>query len=85
MDVQVIGFIDDDTKKQGKYFNGYKVYSPQQATKMEYDCVIVASFKNSDSIIQNAKKVNLKNIFLFNITDKGKVTLKGEDYESSTV
>jgi FlaA1/EpsC-like NDP-sugar epimerase len=79
LDVEVIGFIDDDVKKQGKYFNGYKIYSPLQAIKMNYDCVVVASFKNSNSILENAKKVNLNNIFLFTITDKGKVTLKGGD------
>jgi FlaA1/EpsC-like NDP-sugar epimerase len=78
LDVKILGFLDDDPKKQGKYFNGYKVYKPKEAQSMDYDCIIVASFKNSESILDNAKKVNLSNIYLFTITDKGKVTLKGE-------
>ncbi len=78
LDAKILGFLDDDPKKQGKYFNGHKVYEPKEAQSMDYDCIIVASFKNSESILENAKKVNLSNIYLFTITDKGKVTLKGE-------
>ncbi len=77
LNIEIVGFVDDDLKKQGKYFNGHKVYSPLEARTMNYDAIIVASFKNSDSIVDNAKKVGLKNILLFTVNDKGKVGLKG--------
>lgn len=33
-DIQIAGFIDNDTKKQGRYFNGYNIYAPEEVNEV---------------------------------------------------
>jgi len=73
---EVIGFIDDSPLKQGDRMYGLKVYDPKKALKIPYSVVIVASFKHSKIIAQKAKEIGLKNVYVFNISEEGLVSLE---------
>ena len=40
-DIIIVGFLDNDKGKQGKYFEGKKIYSPQEAVGLEYDFIFL--------------------------------------------
>ncbi len=42
-DIIIVGFLDNDKGKQGKYFEGKKIYSPQEAVGLEYDFIFLMS------------------------------------------
>ena len=77
--IDPIGFVDDSETKQGGVFHNLKVYSIQQTKKMNYDAVIIASFKHAQEMVNNAIKHGMKNIMVFEISDFGNVSLKKID------
>lgn len=77
--INVIGFIDDSVSKQGDKIHGINIYSPEEVKNMNYDMIIIASFRHSEDILKNAKENQLSNIYIFNIDESGNVSLeKGE-------
>ncbi|KAF2955392.1 MULTISPECIES: MarR family winged helix-turn-helix transcriptional regulator [Marinitoga] len=77
--INVIGFIDDSISKQGDKIHGINIYSPKEVKNMEYDMIIIASFRHSEDILKNARENELSNIYIFNIDETGNVSLeKGE-------
>ncbi|NUU99806.1 MarR family transcriptional regulator [Marinitoga sp. 1154] len=77
--INVIGFIDDSISKQGDKLHGISIYSPEEVKDLKYDMIIIASFRHSERIFENAKKHKIKNIYIFNIDETGNVSLeKGE-------
>ncbi|KLO21411.1 winged helix-turn-helix transcriptional regulator [Marinitoga sp. 1155] len=77
--INVIGFIDDSISKQGDKLHGISIYSPEEVKELKYDMIIIASFRHSERIFENAKKHKIKNIYIFNIDETGNVSLeKGE-------
>lgn len=75
----LVGFVDDSLFKQGSFFHDLKVYSPEEVSKLEYDGVIVASFKHAGNITRNAAKYKMKNVMVFTISDMGDVELETVD------
>lgn len=41
----VVGYLDNNKKKQGVQFKGAMVYAPEKCPKLEYDYIIIASVK----------------------------------------
>ncbi|WP_240739406.1 nucleoside-diphosphate sugar epimerase/dehydratase [Marinitoga lauensis] len=77
--INVIGFIDDSISKQGDKIHGINIYSPEEVKNMNYDMIIIASFRHSEDILKNARENQLSNIYIFNIDENGNVSLeKGE-------
>lgn len=77
--INVIGFIDDSISKQGDKIHGINIYSPKEVKNMDYDMIIIASFRHSEDILKNARENELSNIYIFNIDETGNVSLeKGE-------
>ncbi|NUU96058.1 MarR family transcriptional regulator [Marinitoga sp. 1135] len=77
--INVIGFIDDSISKQGDKIHGINIYSPEEVKNMDYDMIIIASFRHSEDILKNARENELSNIYIFNIDETGNVSLeKGE-------
>jgi DNA-binding MarR family transcriptional regulator len=77
--INVIGFIDDSISKQGDKIHGINIYSPKEVKIMDYDMIIIASFRHSEDILKNARENELSNIYIFNIDETGNVSLeKGE-------
>ena len=74
--MEVIGFIDDSAVKQSGMFHGLKVYSAVEANKLDYDAVIIASFKHAKKMVANALSANMKNVMVFEISELGNVSLK---------
>jgi len=52
------------------------VYSAEEAKELQYDVVIVASFRHSNDIAKNAKNAGMKNIMVFTISEMGDVELE---------
>ena len=75
----LVGFVDDSLFKQGSFFHDLKVYAPEEVSKLEYDGVIVASFKHAENITRNAAKYKMKNVMVFTISDMGDVELETVD------
>lgn len=46
-DIIIVGFLDNDKEKQGKYFEGKKIYSPQEAVGLEYDLIFLMSIHHT--------------------------------------
>lgn len=74
--IEPIGFVDDSQVKQSDMFHGIKVYSPDEASELDYDLVIIASFKHAESMVLNAKRANMKNIMVFEISELGSVSIR---------
>jgi len=74
--IEPIGFVDDSKVKQGNMFHGMYVYSAEEAKELQYDVVIVASFRHSNDIAKNAKNAGMKNIMVFTISEMGDVELE---------
>ncbi|AEH52034.1 MarR family transcriptional regulator [Pseudothermotoga thermarum] len=75
----LVCFLDDDPKKQGKEIAGIRVLPPEQFHSQEYDAVLIASFKHADEIFQKAKLVNLKNVYIFRLKTSGEMHLERGD------
>jgi len=43
--VEIVAFLDNDSKKQGKLFHGVKIVSPAEGVKLEFDYIVIASGK----------------------------------------
>lgn len=41
--INIIGYVDNDEKKQGKYYNNSKIYSPNEILGINFDYIIIAS------------------------------------------
>ncbi|SHF18474.1 C-methyltransferase C-terminal domain-containing protein [Marinitoga hydrogenitolerans DSM 16785] len=77
--INVIGFIDDSIAKQGDKIHGINIYAPEEVKNLNYDMIIIASFRHSEDILKNANDYKLSNIYIFNIDANGNVSLeKGE-------
>ena len=55
---------------------GFKVYEPKIALRISHDAVIIASFKHSKIMIQKAKDIGYDNIYVFNVSEEGAVSLE---------
>lgn len=76
---ELIGFVDDSSIKQHDTFRGLRVYAPEEVLQMEYDGVIIASFRHAKRITAKASSLQLKSILIFKIADDGKVSLAISD------
>ncbi len=74
--IEPIGFVDDSSVKQGGIFHDLKVYSLQEAKELNYDAVIIASFKHAHDMVDKALKAGMKNVMIFEISEFGNVSLK---------
>ncbi len=74
--MEPVGFIDDSKAKQGGVFHDLNVYSIQEAKGMDYDALIISSFKHAQEMVSKAVKVGMKNIMVFEISNFGNVSLK---------
>ncbi len=43
--VEIVAYLDNNQKKQGKLFHGVKIVSPAEGIKLEFDYIIIASGK----------------------------------------
>ncbi len=43
--VDLVGFLDNNVKKQNTYYHEWKIYSPMQGIQKNYDYIIIASVK----------------------------------------
>ncbi|MEK6589834.1 MAG: winged helix-turn-helix transcriptional regulator [Nitrospinota bacterium] len=60
--------VIDDYKKGGNFF-GMPIYGREKLNEINYDLVIITSFRSADTIykiLRDIRKVPLKNIFLLN-------------------
>jgi len=73
---ELLGFVDDSVSKQNEQFHGFSIVSPESIRKVEYDGIVIASFRHSEKMFNKAIKSGLKNIFCFEITEQGTVRLK---------
>ncbi len=73
---EILGFLDDSKSKQDDVFYGFKIISPDSVKDPFYDGVVIASFRHSEKMYQNANKIGLKNTFCFEISELGTVKLK---------
>ena len=73
---EILGYIDDSSKKIGECFNDFHVFSVSEIKDDVYDGVIIASFKHSAQMFERAVDLGLKNIFCFKITEQGTVRLE---------
>lgn len=39
--VDVVGFIDNNSKKQGEFLDGRRIYSPCEIEQIKYDCIFI--------------------------------------------
>ncbi|MEA1883768.1 MAG: winged helix-turn-helix transcriptional regulator [Thermotogota bacterium] len=76
-DFDILGFVDDSSSKQNDQFHGFSVVSPESVRELEYDGIVIASFRHSGKMFKKAIEIGLKNIFCFEITDLGSVKLVG--------
>ncbi len=77
--IEPIGFVDDSPAKQDGVFHDLKVYSIDKAKNLNYDAVIIASFKHAQEMVRKAIENGMKNIMIFEISDFGNVSLKKID------
>ncbi|MDN5343208.1 winged helix-turn-helix transcriptional regulator [Oceanotoga sp. DSM 15011] len=78
-DINVLGFIDDSISKQGDKIHGIDILNPKEVDQFDYDAIIIASFRHSEEIKENALKEKLKNLFIFKIDENGNVSLNEEE------
>ena len=68
----VLGIIDKDKKKQGKYFYGYKCYTPDDIKMLKPDEIIISvvhlNWNSKEEIIDYIKEID-QNISVSSITD----------------
>ncbi|HEY8541299.1 MAG TPA: winged helix-turn-helix transcriptional regulator [Pseudothermotoga sp.] len=85
--VNIVAFVDDDNSKQGSVINGVIVINPSKVKEISYDAVLVASFRHADKIVQRAKSLQMKNIFVLKIQTDGRVFLqkRSDNYEGSAI
>ncbi|HPE69542.1 MAG TPA: winged helix-turn-helix transcriptional regulator [Thermotogota bacterium] len=74
--LQVLGFVDDASIKQGGMFHNLPVYAPDQLPRAPYDGMIVASFRHAERICDRAKQQGMKNLFVFQVAPSGRVALQ---------
>jgi FlaA1/EpsC-like NDP-sugar epimerase len=75
--INIVGFLDDSSLKQGDKLQGIDIYSPEKAKELIYDALIIASFRKSESILQKAIEKNLQKLYVFKIDDEGNISLEG--------
>lgn len=46
--VEIMGYIDNDKSKQHSFYNGYKILSPQEAIRMDFDKILIMSTFSND-------------------------------------
>ena len=56
--VQVLGFVDNDEKKQGTALHGFPIFSPRQISGMQFDRLVIASMY-VDSILAQLVSLNV--------------------------
>ncbi len=56
--VRILGFVDNDKKKQGETLHGLPIFSPGQISGMEFDRVVIASMY-VDSILTQLVSLNV--------------------------
>jgi hypothetical protein len=48
---QILGFVDNDTAKQGQSFEGYTIYAPQVLLDSNFEMVVIASNAGVNTIV----------------------------------
>lgn len=79
--INIVGFLDDSSLKQGDKLQGIDIYPPEKAKELIYDALIIASFRKSESILQKAIEKNLQKLYVFKIDDEGNISLEGRKNE----
>lgn len=65
--LQVVGIADNEPRKQGQVFLGFKVLSPMQIAEKEVDGVIICSHTYKDEIFEQLKALKKRGIEIFKI------------------
>ena len=47
-DVEMVGFLDNDEKKQGRLLDGKKIYPPREALYLDYDIIFLMCYYHAD-------------------------------------
>ncbi len=72
-DIKIVGFIDEDEKRIGKEIGGLKISPLSELDKMEFDAVVITSYRHG---VEMAKRVITdKPVFIFSLED-GVTSLK---------
>ena len=50
--VSIVGVLDNDRAKQGRFFNGLEIQSPMAVKKLNPDAVVITSFGKQEEIYQ---------------------------------
>ncbi|MEJ5230040.1 MAG: MarR family transcriptional regulator [Pseudothermotoga sp.] len=77
--IKVLSFLDDDPSKYGKTVNGVAVLPTKNVENLDYDAVLIASFRHAEKIAQRAKSVGIKNLYILKIQTDGRVFLQREE------
>jgi len=56
-DLVVIGIVDSDPSKQGKYFNGHIIQPPEALKLIEPDAVLITSFAKQEEIHERIRQI----------------------------
>ncbi len=62
MGLKVVGVVDSDKKKQGRYFSGRQILSPDQIEILDPDVVIITSLGYQKEIYESIKGLETGNI-----------------------
>lgn len=53
--VNVVGLVDGDPQKQGKVFNGYQVFRPQDMLDLRPDAILISSYAHQNEIADSLR------------------------------
>jgi len=59
LNLELLFLVDDDEKKQGKSFEGFRIYSPEKIKEHNLDAVVVTSCVYEKDILHRLKKLNI--------------------------
>ncbi len=57
--INVIGIIDDDKTKVGKKLSDIKIISLNDASRFDYDGILIASYNHQDEMLKNLASINI--------------------------
>lgn len=57
----ILGVIDDDKNRQGKYIVNFPIYSSKVLNEIEHDAILISSYKNKNDIYKKLLLMGYKN------------------------
>ena len=73
---KIVAFVDDDMKKIGRELLGIKIMGWNSLKDLNFDCCIIASYRNFDQMRRNAWKILGKDkVMYFSVSEDGKVSI----------